>query len=64
MGFWQNVWDFLGEVSNNVRNNEIYKSGFSDGYYAKPRDQIYIREDYYNAGYNDGKSARESGKTF
>ena len=51
MGFWQNVWDFLGEVSNNVRNNEIYKSGFSDGYYAKPRDQIYIREDYYNTPY-------------
>ncbi|MFM6440947.1 MAG: hypothetical protein ACKPGQ_02815 [Dolichospermum sp.] len=38
MGFWQNVWDFLGEVSN----NEIYKSGFSDGYYAKHRDQVYL----------------------
>ena len=64
MGFWQGVLEFVGGVAEGYINNESYKSGFLDGYNGNPRNQALITTDYYNAGYKDGQSARESGVTF
>ena len=60
MGFWENVGEYFGEVVN--RSN--YKTGFMDGYNGNPRKSYLLNDEYYTAGYLDGKSSRESGQTF